>query len=120
MTSSMDWNMQSAGCGDRTTATTRRSLLPQGDNEHNLGRLRSIKAAPKSGANLAPGARESLIGGAYLPVCTLAVYVRAFPEFPVIVAANRDEFFSRPTSPPLLLDSESGIFGGRDDVAGFA
>lgn len=51
-------------------------------------------------------------------MCTLAVYVRTFPEFPVIVAANRDEFFSRPTSPPLLLDSESGIFGGRDDVAG--
>ena len=51
-------------------------------------------------------------------MCTLAIYVRSFPEFPAIVAANRDEFFSRPTSPPLVLDHERGIFGGRDDVAG--
>jgi uncharacterized protein with NRDE domain len=51
-------------------------------------------------------------------VCTLAIYVRTFPEFPAVVAANRDEFLSRPTSPPLVLDRQSGIFGGRDDVAG--
>lgn len=51
-------------------------------------------------------------------MCTLAIYVRALRGFPIVVAANRDEFFSRPTSPPLLLDPEVGIFGGRDDVAG--
>ncbi len=51
-------------------------------------------------------------------MCTLAIYVRTFPEFPAVVAANRDEFLSRPTSPPLVLDRENGIFGGRDDVAG--
>jgi uncharacterized protein with NRDE domain len=68
--------------------------------------------------DLAPGGRESLRRKAYSHVCTLAIYVRTFPEFPAIVAANRDEFFSRATSPPLVLDQESGIFGGRDDVAG--
>src|SRR5206468_12518835 len=47
-----------------------------------------------------------------------AIYVRTFPEFPAVVAANRDEFLSRPTSPPLVLDYENGIFGGRDDIAG--
>jgi uncharacterized protein with NRDE domain len=51
-------------------------------------------------------------------VCTLAIYVRAFADFPLIVAANRDEFFTRPTSPPTLLDPVAGIFGGRDEVAG--
>lgn len=51
-------------------------------------------------------------------MCTLAIYVRAFPEFPLIVAANRDEFLSRPTAPPLLLDPAASIFGGRDEVAG--
>jgi len=51
-------------------------------------------------------------------VCTLAIYVRAFTEFPLVVAANRDEFLARPTSSPLLIDDRHGIFGGRDDVAG--
>jgi uncharacterized protein with NRDE domain len=51
-------------------------------------------------------------------VCTLAIYVRAFVEFPLIVAANRDEFLDRPTSGPRLLPGETGIFAGRDEVAG--
>jgi uncharacterized protein with NRDE domain len=51
-------------------------------------------------------------------VCTLAIYVHAFSAYPLVVAANRDEFFARPTSPPAILDPSFGIFGGRDDVAG--
>jgi len=51
-------------------------------------------------------------------VCTLAIFVRAFGDFPLVIAANRDEFLSRPASPPLLLDDRHGIFGGRDEVAG--
>jgi uncharacterized protein with NRDE domain len=51
-------------------------------------------------------------------VCTLAIYVGAFAEFPLVVAANRDEFLARPTSPPAVIDRTHGIFGGRDDVAG--
>ena len=51
-------------------------------------------------------------------MCTLAIYVRAFPAYPLIVAANRDELFTRPTSPPAILDPTIGIFGGRDDLAG--
>lgn len=50
-------------------------------------------------------------------MCTLAIYVRAFTDFPLVVAANRDEFFARPTSPPTVLDPVAGIFGGRDDLA---
>lgn len=53
-----------------------------------------------------------------LRMCTLAVYVRAWEAWPVLIAANRDEFLSRPTSPPRLLDPVHRIFGGRDDVAG--
>jgi len=51
-------------------------------------------------------------------VCTLAIYVRALAEYPIVVAANRDEFYARPTSSPGVLDAAAGIFGGRDDVAG--
>jgi uncharacterized protein with NRDE domain len=50
-------------------------------------------------------------------VCTLAIYVRTFADYPLVVAANRDEFLARPTSAPTILDGDFGIFGGRDDVA---
>jgi uncharacterized protein with NRDE domain len=50
-------------------------------------------------------------------VCTLAIYVRTFADFPLVVAANRDEFLARPTSAPTLLDRDAGVFGGRDDLA---
>jgi uncharacterized protein with NRDE domain len=52
-------------------------------------------------------------------VCTLAVYHCAFPEWPLVVAANRDEFLARPaTGPTLLRETPPRAFGGRDLVAG--
>jgi uncharacterized protein with NRDE domain len=51
-------------------------------------------------------------------MCTLAVYFRAFPEYPLVIAANRDEFLSRPSLPPGVIDSHAAIFGGRDLVHG--
>ena len=33
-------------------------------------------------------------------MCTLILLDRVVPEFPVVVAANRDEFFARPAAPP--------------------
>ncbi len=51
-------------------------------------------------------------------VCTLALYFQEFPEYPLIVAANRDEFFSRPSAPPRLLSEQPRILGGQDLLAG--
>lgn len=51
-------------------------------------------------------------------MCTLIVLRDVVPELPVVLAANRDEFFARPSSPAMILDAEHGIVGGRDDVAG--
>jgi uncharacterized protein with NRDE domain len=51
-------------------------------------------------------------------MCTLAIYVRRFPAFPLVVAANRDEFLDRPASAPLLLAEHPRIVGGRDERAG--
>ena len=51
-------------------------------------------------------------------MCTLAVYVRQLPGLPLVVAANRDEFFARPATSPLLLASAPRIVGGRDLLAG--
>jgi len=51
-------------------------------------------------------------------VCTLAVFSRILPGLPLVVAANRDEFYVRPAEGPTLLASEPHVVGGRDLVAG--
>jgi uncharacterized protein with NRDE domain len=51
-------------------------------------------------------------------MCTLAVYFKVFTEYPLIVAANRDEFLNRPASGPMLLDTKPRIVGGKDLQAG--
>ena len=37
-------------------------------------------------------------------MCTLVVLHRCFPDAPLIVAANRDEYYERPAEPPRLWD----------------
>lgn len=51
-------------------------------------------------------------------MCTLALYLRQFENYPLVVAANRDEHFSRPSATPQLLTKDPPIFGGKDLVAG--
>src|SRR5881409_2866861 len=52
-------------------------------------------------------------------VCTLAAFVRIFPAWPLVVAANRDEFLARPaTAPQLLREEAPRAVGGRDLTAG--
>jgi len=51
-------------------------------------------------------------------MCTLALYYRVIPDYPLIVAANRDERFSRASASPQRLDEKPLIFGGKDLVAG--
>jgi uncharacterized protein with NRDE domain len=47
-------------------------------------------------------------------MCTLAIYFRVFPDYPVVVAANRDEFLDRPALPPTDLGDSPHIIGGKD------
>ncbi|HEY1232200.1 MAG TPA: NRDE family protein [Candidatus Binatia bacterium] len=51
-------------------------------------------------------------------MCTLAIYFRAFDDFPLIIAANRDEHYDRPSAPPSLLHTTPKIISGRDLRAG--
>ena len=52
-------------------------------------------------------------------MCTLATFVDAFPDWPLVVAANRDEFLARPATPPVLLrEAPPRVLGGRDLTAG--
>jgi uncharacterized protein with NRDE domain len=49
-------------------------------------------------------------------VCTIAVAFRVHPDRPVILAANRDEFYGRAARGPGPL--APNVVGGRDEVAG--
>ncbi len=51
-------------------------------------------------------------------MCTLALFFQNLPHYPLVLAANRDESLSRPSTPPTKLWSSPWIFGGRDQVAG--
>ena len=51
-------------------------------------------------------------------MCTLALYFRMVDRYPVIVAANRDEHYDRPSTPPVLWSTEPGILAGKDLLAG--
>src|SRR5436190_9673097 len=51
-------------------------------------------------------------------MCTLALYLRQFENFPLVIAANRDEHFSRPTEAPKLWAADPAIIVGKDLVAG--
>ena len=47
-------------------------------------------------------------------MCTLAIYFRVFADYPVVVAANRDEFLDRAALPPTELGERPRIVGGKD------
>lgn len=52
-------------------------------------------------------------------MCLIAFAWRAVPDFPLVVAANRDEFFQRPARSAHWWEHENrGVFAGRDEQAG--
>ena len=51
-------------------------------------------------------------------MCTLAVYFQASNDLPLVVAANRDEFYERAATPPVRLADDPWIVAGQDLVAG--
>jgi uncharacterized protein with NRDE domain len=51
-------------------------------------------------------------------VCTLALYFKVFDHYPIVVAANRDERYDRPSAPPEVIRQNPTIVAGKDLVAG--
>jgi uncharacterized protein with NRDE domain len=51
-------------------------------------------------------------------MCTIGILHHAHPEVPLVVIANRDEFYGRPARPPEVLDSRIGAAGGVDAQSG--
>lgn len=47
-------------------------------------------------------------------MCLILFAYKMHPEYPLIVAANRDEFFQRPTAPVHFWDDEPNILAGQD------
>jgi uncharacterized protein with NRDE domain len=47
-------------------------------------------------------------------MCLIVLAWRAHPDFPLVVAANRDEFHARPADPAAFWTDQPGILAGRD------
>ncbi|MEA2338928.1 MAG: hypothetical protein QOE82_2935 [Thermoanaerobaculia bacterium] len=51
-------------------------------------------------------------------MCLIAIAVHASARYPIVIAANRDEFYDRPTRALHVWDDDPNIAGGRDLRAG--
>jgi uncharacterized protein with NRDE domain len=51
-------------------------------------------------------------------MCTLIALFGVTADVPLVVAANRDEFYARPWAPPAALADSPRIWGGRDLAKG--
>jgi uncharacterized protein with NRDE domain len=51
-------------------------------------------------------------------MCTLAIFFKVFGGYPLVIAANRDEHYDRPSLPPSLISAEPKILAGQDLTAG--
>lgn len=51
-------------------------------------------------------------------MCLIVVGWRVHPDYPLVVAANRDEFYARPTAPLAHWPEAPDVIGGRDLEAG--
>lgn len=51
-------------------------------------------------------------------MCLLAVLYRLVPESPILVAANREEYYDRPSLPPSIQSGKPRVLCGVDQRAG--
>ncbi len=51
-------------------------------------------------------------------MCIMMVMYQTVPDYPIVVAANRDEYYSRSASGPCVLQHDPMSWGGRDQRAG--
>ncbi len=79
------------------------------------GTALACKQTARQLESLAGSLRAPIIPG---PVCTIALLHQIRADRSLVVAANRDEFYAREWTGPLILDQQGRIFGGRDIKGG--
>ncbi|MCP3848945.1 MAG: NRDE family protein, partial [Gammaproteobacteria bacterium] len=47
-------------------------------------------------------------------MCLILIALQQHKDYPLIVIANRDEFYARPTRTAHWWDDDADIFAGRD------
>jgi len=47
-------------------------------------------------------------------MCLILFALNQYPEFPLVVIANRDEYYARPTRSAHWWEDSEGVFAGRD------
>jgi uncharacterized protein with NRDE domain len=62
--------------------------------------------------------RARLVAGILRGMCLILIARDAHPDYALIVAANRDEFYDRPTSSAARWTDAPDVLGGRDLQAG--
>lgn len=51
-------------------------------------------------------------------MCLILLAQNALPDYPLVFAGNRDEFYDRPSAPAAFWDDAPHVLGGRDRKAG--
>ena len=47
-------------------------------------------------------------------MCLILMALSSHPKYPLVVAANRDEFYARPTAGAAFWDDAPHVLAGRD------
>jgi len=51
-------------------------------------------------------------------MCLIIIAIDTHPEYPLVIAANRDEYYHRPTAPLAFWDDMPDVLAGRDLAGG--
>ena len=51
-------------------------------------------------------------------MCTLIAYYKQVADYPIVIAANRDELYSRKARAPHVMHHHPRVYAGKDDHAG--